>query len=87
MLKYSKHNKNADAERMLTELEGRQDTPTAPKGTGAGAQAARRALIREDRAQRLTVQVMTRHHTVIAWSSHSTYIVITQSSQQSSQQS
>eukprot|EP00966_Prymnesium_polylepis_P212571 4923696-Prymnesium_polylepis.1 len=40
---------------MLAELEGRVDAPKAPTGTGRGAKAARHALIREDRAQRLTV--------------------------------
>jgi len=58
VIKHSKHHKNADAEKMLAELEGRQDAPkaTVPVGQGAGARAARRALIREDRAQRMTVQ-------------------------------
>ena len=58
VIKYSKHNKNADAEKLLGELEGKVDTPkpATPAATGAGAKAARRALIREDRAQRLTVQ-------------------------------
>ena len=59
VLRVSKNGKNADASKLLAELEGKADfTPEAPegaKGRGAGAQAARRALIREDRAQRMTV--------------------------------
>jgi predicted RNA methylase len=57
VLRVSKSGKNADATKMLEELEGKADhAPAArPEGHGTGARAARRALIREDRAQRLTV--------------------------------
>ena len=60
VLRVSKNNKNADASKLLAELEGKEDfTPakqTADTKRGAGAAAARRAIIREDRAQRLTVE-------------------------------
>ena len=62
VLRVSKNGKNADAEKMLKELEGKPDFKPEAKqasgagGRGAGASAARRALIREDRAQRMTVQ-------------------------------
>ena len=65
-LRTSKNGKNADATKMLLELEGKADHPpehanlahgqAAAHGRGAGALAARRALIREDRAQRMTVE-------------------------------
>lgn len=62
VIRHSKNNKNADAEKMLSELEGRVDSPTsaAAMTAGVGARAARRALIREDRAQRFTVQVKSK---------------------------
>ena len=60
VLRISKHGKNADASKLLEELVGREDVPRAPKQAseerGKGAAAARRALIREDRAQRLSVE-------------------------------
>ena len=58
VLRVSKSGKNADASNLLAELEGKADftpAPAAAAAKGRGAQAARRALIREDRAQRMTV--------------------------------
>ena len=59
VLRVSKNGKNADASKLLAELDGKDDfrPEVADKAArGAGAMAARRALIREDRAQRLTVE-------------------------------
>jgi hypothetical protein len=58
VLRHSKGNKNADATKMLEELEGKPDEPRAAGASAraVGAQAARRAIIREDRAQRLSVE-------------------------------
>ena len=62
VLRVSKHGKNADATKLLAELEGKEDeradfvAASAARPKGAGAQAARRALIREDRAQRMTIE-------------------------------
>jgi len=58
VLRVSKNGKNVDASKMLAEIEGKEDfKPAKPSnGEGAGVKAARRALIREDRAQRLTVE-------------------------------
>ncbi len=58
VLRVSKSGKNADASKLLVELEGKADFTPAPStaaAKGVGAQAARRALIREDRAQRMTI--------------------------------
>lgn len=58
VLRVSKNGKNVDASKMFADIEGKEDfkPARATPNLGAGAKAARRALVREDRAQRMRVQ-------------------------------